>query len=894
MAGNYAIAVRVQNATACESTDNVMLTAPMIPTITDIVSTNPTDCGVDDGIIVISASGAGVLEYSIDGGLTWQTSNIFMTLSAGNYAIAVREQSTLACQAIDNTILTAPMTPMINDIMFTDVTDCGISDGVIEITASGAGVLEYSIDGGLSWQANNQFTGLSAGTYNIAVREVSAITCETIDFVSLAAPITPSINNIASSDPTDCGQDDASIIISASGNGVLEYSIDGGLTWQESNIFINLAGGNYAIAVRVQSAPACESGDNVILTAPATPTLIDVVTTDPTDCGLVNGIIEITASGTGVLEYSIDGGAVWQTSNVFASLGSGNYTIVVREQNAVACETMDNVTLSAPMTPIIIDVFSSHPSDCGITDGSILITASGTGILEYSIDGGSTWQSNNNFTGLGDGSYSIVVREQLAMSCETTDNAILIAPMPPNIGNILSVDPTDCGLVDGIITISATGAGVLEYSIDGGLSWQTMNVFLGLSAGNYPIVVREQNALNCVTTDNAILIPARIPVITDISFSDPTDCGVNDGIISITATGTGALEYSIDNGSSWQTSNIFADLTAGNYSIIVREQNSVGCETRDSAILTAPSMPSISDVASIDPTDCGVSNGTITISASGTGVLEYSIDDGLTWQSSFLFVGLNAGSYVIAVRDAMAIQCIAKYNIELLCQTACFVEITLTPTVCVGETYSFNGVNYSEENPVGTDTIFNSTCDTIYSIQLIYLNNNYITVEPNILNLAAGDSTTIFINTNISGSLIWNPNPPLSCDTCFITILTAAVSQTYQVLIVDENGCEYRDELLLRVAQPTFYIPSAFSPNDDNINDRLLIYSQQDMDIELFHIYDRWGALVFNRSNFNLSEFDGWDGVVKGRTADAGNFVYFLKVKGSTASNYSGDFLLVR
>ena len=64
-------------------------------------------------------------------------------------------------------------------------------------------------------------------------------------------------------------------------------------------------------------------------------------------------------------------------------------------------------------------------------------------------------------------------------------------------------------------------------------------------------------------------------MITNVASSNPTDCNVIDGAITITATGTGSLQYSIDGGTNWQLNNTFSGLAAGTYNVFVRNTKGV-------------------------------------------------------------------------------------------------------------------------------------------------------------------------------------------------------------------------------------------------------------------------------------------------------------------------------
>ena len=105
-----------------------------------------------------------------------------------------------------------------------------------------------------------------------------------------------------------------------------------------------------------------------------------------------------------------------------------------------------------------------------MTDGQISIGATFSGSVEFSIDGGLTWSTDNTFTGLSDGTYIVMIRNADG-SCVApwTNNPIILgSPTAPSITNVSSTDPTDCNLTDGTVTITATGgSGTLQYSVGG-------------------------------------------------------------------------------------------------------------------------------------------------------------------------------------------------------------------------------------------------------------------------------------------------------------------------------------------------------------------------------------------------------------------------------------------
>ena len=730
--GTYTTAVRNMGPPAtCEVVgQSVTLTDKVPPVINNVVATNPTDCGVTDGTIIIDATSAAanVLEYSIDGGLSWFLDNTFVGLSGDTYEIRVRNADGTCEQSAPNVILIDKVQPVISSVVETSPTNCGVADGSIVVNAIGAS-LEYSIDGGINWQASNTFSGLGDGTYNVIVRNTdgSCVTPYANNPVILTSPSAPSITNVASTNPTDCNVADGTITVTATGAGALEYSNDGGGTWQSSNVFTNLAGGSYDIMIR-NAGGGCEVvGPTEVLEDKVPPVFTSAVGTDITDCGVADGTITITASSPigNAIQYSIDGGGTWQSSNVFSGLPAGSYPVAVRNADGTCIVNGTIVVLEAPVQPVINDVVVTPETNCGTADGTISVVAtfSPTPGAEFSIDGGVNWQNSSIFTGLSAGTYNVAVRN-LDGTCVVlwmNNPVIITAPSAPSITNISSTDPTDCGQCDGTITITSTGGTApLEYTIDGGLTWQSSNVFTNLCGDDYTIGTRNAGPpTSCEVFGQTITLEDKVaPVINDVVAStDPTDCGVADGTITIDASSAAAnvLEYSINGGLSWQLGNTFTALAGDTYEIRVRNADETCEVSNPDVVLIDKVQPVITSVTPVDPSNCGVSDGSITIAATGAS-LEYSIDGGVNWQSSNTFTGLADGIYNIIVRNADG-SCVTPYannpvvltspsapsitNVASTNPTDCNVAdgtITVTASGAGALEYSINGGAWQTSN----------------------------------------------------------------------------------------------------------------------------------------------------------------------------------------------------
>ncbi|MBK8403222.1 MAG: gliding motility-associated C-terminal domain-containing protein [Saprospiraceae bacterium] len=148
---------------------------------------------------------------------------------------------------------------------------------------------------------------------------------------------------------------------------------------------------------------------------------------------------------------------------------------------------------------------------------------------------------------------------------------------------------------------------------------------------------------------------------------------------------------------------------------------------------------------------------------------------------------------------------------------------------------------------------------------------------------------------NLAFSYRWYPSDNLSCNDCSSPILTASKDTVYYLEIIDQNGCLTLDSIIIRIIKSTnndIYLPTIFSPNDDNINDIWIpIVGSSDIDIYQISIYDRWGAMVFSTTTLA-----GWNGKIGSQPAIPGVYAYFISWQDGQGvrHNTRGDITLVR
>ena len=170
------------------------------------------------------------------------------------------------------------------------------------------------------------------------------------------------------------------------------------------------------------------------------------------------------------------------------------------------------------------------------------------------------------------------------------------------------------------------------------------------------------------------------------------------------------------------------------------------------------------------------------------------------------------------------------------------------------------------------------------------------------IEIGFGDSVQLQALTNLfpgEFTFDWEQPHLLSCHDCLTPWVQPLSTTTYSIALRDTNGCEKTDNLqVILHKESNVFIPNAFSPNNDNVNDFFTVYSDQSVSQVLrLLVYDRWGELLFERTNFRPNQDQlGWDGHQNGRSMQPGVFSYLLEVEyiDERTEVFTGDVALIR
>ena len=292
----------------------------------------PGSTCIDDGYIScgIPNGGTAPYQFSLDG-ISYQNSREFLHLISGIYRVHIKDATGLVSIVSVQIFQSCD----VNATAISTVANCGKNDGTVTVNAAnGMAPYTYSLDG-INFQQSNIFSGLSAGSYTVAVLDGSG----KFGYATNIIVGTNCSNASAVITNTTCGKNNGMIIASAS-NGIAPYqfSIDG-INFQTNDTFSNLAKGNYLITIKDAIGNLFNS--NAIVGETQEPDIF--ANSFPALCTKNNGeIIANVQGGTSPLQYSIDNGS-FQDSGIFNNLTAGNYIATVKDSNGCTASVNVNV-----------------------------------------------------------------------------------------------------------------------------------------------------------------------------------------------------------------------------------------------------------------------------------------------------------------------------------------------------------------------------------------------------------------------------------------------------------------------------------------------------------------------------------------------------------------------
>ena len=170
-----------------------------------------------------------------------------------------------------------------------------------------------------------------------------------------------------------------------------------------------------------------------------------------------------------------------------------------------------------------------------------------------------------------------------------------------------------------------------------------------------------------------------------------------------------------------------------------------------------------------------------------------------------------------------------------------------------------------------------------------------VTVQPKI-RAFAGNDTTVVVNQPLQfqgtggTSYLWSPGTGLNSTVISnpVGVYNSSIdSVRYKLIVRDATGCADSAYVTVKVfkTNPSVFVPTAFTPNNDGLNDEIRPIAVGIQRINYFSVYNRWGQLVFTTTQNKK----GWDGRINGRLQDSNVFVWMV-----SAVDYTGKSIFLK
>ncbi len=406
-----------------------------------------------------------------------------------------------------------------------------------------------------------------------------------------------------------------------------------------------------------------------------------------------------------------------------------------------------------------------------------------------------------------------------------------------------------------------------------------------------------------------IIEPA--PIIVDLEPAPATCTGSGDGAVRVSSISGPSGPILNNYQYFWDidpfVSNVEIDsINDGSYSVTVVDAN--GCEAYASTEVGTWTFFSISDEI-VDVSCYGERDGIIDITpigASSPYTYEWSPNANTGNLSSAWMLG--PGDYVVTVTASSGIcTTTASYTVEeppvievdfMMENPICFDDPAFLNILAVEnavEPYNIDIIGGYEDAGNGKFKV-----EAGIPLRLVVEDNNGCRLSEDFLIPAKqemwvdlGEDRSIkygeevYIDSDVfplSGvELIWTPENDLSCSACPNPTAKPTESTTYSLQLIDDDGCIAEDEISIQVTKSRdIFIPNAFSPNKDGINDIFHPYGGFEIvAIQSMLVFDRWGNLVYeNSSPFSIEdEESGWNGKMRGDDLDPGTYLYTMNVE---------------
>jgi gliding motility-associated-like protein len=877
------------DAHGCVNRDTTILFVKPLP----VVSAGNSVSICPGGSTTLAASGASAYVWTPSTGLSCTTCASPAASPASTTTYTVTGTGANGCS--DTASVTVSINPTPSVTVSGNTTLC--AGDSTALTATGAASYSWTPATGLSCATCSNPVAKPSSTTTYTVVGTSGVGCTASTTVTVTVNPLPVVS--AGADTAICAG--SSVNLNASGASSYSWSPATGLSCSTCASPTATPSATTTYVVTGTSAAGCVNTDTVVVSIKPLP----VISAGSNQSICPGGSATLTASGGDSYVWNASSSLSCTSCASAIATPSATTTYTVTGTGANGCSATANVTVTVNPLPVV--TVSGAISVCA--GGTTTLTASGAASYSWSPATGlsCTTCSSPVVTPADTTTYKVTGTSGLGCSDSATVT-VFWHPLP-----VITVDSSQSICAKSSVQLTASGALSYAWSPAAGLSCVTCANPVASPSATTTYIVGGTDGYGCLGTAQTTITVLPLPNVD--AGPDRSICKQTS--VQLSVTGAVSYEWWPATGLSCTScdSPVASPLTAMTY--VVSGIGANGCSDTDTIMVNIYAQPPVN--AGPDQTICAGQSAQL--QASGAAFYTWTP---VATLSCATCANPKASpdstiTYYLVGRDAHG--CVDSDHVEIRVIQRGPVAVSPGGEVCEGGFVELNasgGDNYTWFPAAGLscDNCANPTANpkesTTYHVSVKQGQCFADTLSTDVIihpipTIDAGPDQSMVLGNNVqiktSGTDIatykWSPAEGLSCTTCANPVASPARDMTYVVEVASDFGCTARDEMAIKVMcdGSQIWMPNTFTPNADGQNDRFYPHGKGILTVARFRIYDRWGELIFDRSNMPVNDKNaGWDGTYKNQPLKPDVYVWVMDATCTNGerTQTKGDISLVR
>jgi len=574
---------------------------------------------------------------------------------------------------------------------------------------------------------------------------------------------------------------------------------------------------------------------------------------------------------------------------------SGNFTVTLQITNS--CGTFTNtqtgyIQVGAGATP---NITANGPlTFC--EGNSVTLSTNTVGTYQWQLNGAALpGETNASLVVTQSGSYTVSVGSG---SCSGVSNALQVNVTPATTAIINALSTTVICTGETVILESANTADSYQWLLNGAAIVGATNQQLTVnSAGDYTLQVSSTTGCTATSTPTTVtLLTATVPTVTS-SNGQFSFCQGQSLTLEATAGLANYQWYLNNNAISGATTASLQVTQTGSYTVSTLSAN--GCNTSSSqTIVNLLPLPTALVTPAGPILICNAVPTLLQVAAGAASYQWYNAGVSIPGATLNTLLAAQTGNYSVEITNATGCSAISNTVIVSFNASITVSIYNATPLPCDGDVvYLSTTQNFNQTDWTTGESGVQIAVTTSGNYGVTVVNNGGCTASSNIdINflpkpmVEAGDDVAsdcvngILLNGTGEGIPLWEPPLGLSNVNTF-DVNAFPTNTTIYYLTVDNGKCKATDSLTVTAECSSIYLPSAFTPNGDGLNDEFKAFG---MDLKAYElvIYNRWGEKIFQSQDIN----SGWDGNYRGAPSPLGLYIWELEATDKNGKPILNDF----